>query len=234
MQVRGTAQPPANRRARPAAGTLPALQSRSQDKRDRLLQAGMQVFGEVGYEAARVADIASAAGMSVGVFYQRFKDKRALFSALEAEFVNRGAARTAHFLAAADPTWSAQTLFEQLLVSMGRVMKRNVGFFRALVSLAHVDVHVIGPVLALDQRNAELLHAHLIEHRLIAARVGPGDVLYNHVSATGAFVKFANAATAPAEPRVAELAVQKSESKLAPTRIVTALETLAPQISATR
>ena len=184
MQARGTTQPPANRRARPAAGTLPALQSRSQDKRDRLLQAGMQVFGEVGYEAARVADIASAAGMSVGVFYQRFKDKRALFSALEAEFVNRGAARTAHFLAAADPTWSAQTLFEQLLVSMGRVMKRNVGFFRALVSLAHVDVHVIGPVLALDQRNAELLHAHLIKHRLIAARVGPGDVLFGLASAS--------------------------------------------------
>src|SRR5262245_2212946 len=54
------------------------------------------------------------------------------------------------------------------------------------------------------------------------------------VLATGAPAKSRKAATAPAEPSVADVGVQLSASKLAPTRIGTVLEILAPQISATR
>jgi AcrR family transcriptional regulator len=164
------------------AGALPALQARSQEKRDRLLQAGLQVFGELGYDAARVADIAKAADISVGVFYQRFTDKRALFAALEDEFVDRSAERTARFLAKADSRWTALELFERLLSNMADVMKRNVGFFRALVSLAHRDSSVIGPGLTLDRRNAEMLHEYLVKRRLIGKAVGLDDVLFGIAS----------------------------------------------------
>jgi AcrR family transcriptional regulator len=48
-------------------GVNPALQKRSRDKRDRLIKAGMTAFSDKGYEQTRIADIASEAGISVGV-----------------------------------------------------------------------------------------------------------------------------------------------------------------------
>jgi AcrR family transcriptional regulator len=163
---------------------LPALQRRSRDKRDRLLEAGLHVFGSVGYDAARVADIARAAGISVGVFYQRFRDKRALFSALEDAFVSRAAERTSRFLANADPAWSATELCERLLGEVARVMRANVGFFRGLVTLAHRDGGVVGPGAELDARTAAALYALLVERKLIRRRVSERDVRFALSSAT--------------------------------------------------
>jgi AcrR family transcriptional regulator len=174
--------PATARSRRPSSGTLPALQRRSRDKRDRLLEAGMKVFGTLGYEAARVADIADAAGISVGVFYQRFRDKRALFAALEDEFVGRSADRIAAFFAAADPSWSAIQLFERLLGRIARVMRQHVGFFRGLVTLAHRDRDVLAPGLALDRHNAVLLHRFLDEQRLIPRTITEQDVLFGLAS----------------------------------------------------
>src|SRR5579864_3374004 len=61
---------------------LPAKQARSRVTRDRLLAAGRQLLDRGAFEATSIADIASAAGCSVGAFYHRFADKEAFFAAL--------------------------------------------------------------------------------------------------------------------------------------------------------
>ena len=65
---------------------LPAYQPRSRERRARILAAAEQEFAEKGYEGARLADIAEAAGCSVGTVYVRFKDKSALFLAIAESF----------------------------------------------------------------------------------------------------------------------------------------------------
>ena len=58
---------------------------------DRILDAASQVFGEKGYEAARVADIARRSGLTTGAIYARWLTKRELFlAAIE----QRGSTRT--------------------------------------------------------------------------------------------------------------------------------------------
>lgn len=47
--------------------------------RGALLRAGRKVFEERGYHRARIADIASGAGLSVGAFYKNFESKADLF-----------------------------------------------------------------------------------------------------------------------------------------------------------
>jgi len=61
---------------------LPAKQARSRVTRDRLLAAGRQLLDQGAFEATSIADIASAAGCSVGAFYHRFADKEAFFAVL--------------------------------------------------------------------------------------------------------------------------------------------------------
>jgi AcrR family transcriptional regulator len=67
----------------------PPVQQRSRDKRDQLLAAGLGLFGEKGYEAASVDEIAARAGVAVGGFYQHFRGKRQLLLVLMDELLER-------------------------------------------------------------------------------------------------------------------------------------------------
>jgi len=63
---------------------LPPLpqQERSRLKREALLQAGLQLFQESGYEATTVEAVAQRAGVALGGFYQHFRSKRQLLLVL--------------------------------------------------------------------------------------------------------------------------------------------------------
>jgi len=153
--------------ARAPSSVRPAMQQRSREKRDRLIRAGIATFARIGYEQARVADIAKEAGISVGVFYQRFKDKRGFFDALETEFVRRGKENWDTFFAQADPGWSAAEFLERLMAALGRTISRNMGFFRGLITLAHHDKSVVSPAVALDMYGADKLEAYLVQRKWV-------------------------------------------------------------------
>ena len=53
-------------------------QARSIEKRTRLIEAAMALFGEKGFQGTNAKEIARAAGVSVGTFYAYFTDKKAL------------------------------------------------------------------------------------------------------------------------------------------------------------
>jgi TetR/AcrR family fatty acid metabolism transcriptional regulator len=67
---------PAGRLARDKAAT-----------RDRILQAAIEVFGERGYQAASMDEIARRAGSSKGGVYFHFPNKQAIFEALISDLV---------------------------------------------------------------------------------------------------------------------------------------------------
>ncbi|MFU8814567.1 MAG: TetR/AcrR family transcriptional regulator [Pseudomonadales bacterium] len=159
------------KRKRPTADSVrPAMQQRSREKRDRLIKAGTAAFARRGYEQARVADIAREAGISVGVFYQRFKDKRGFFDALEAEFMRQGRENWDRFIERADPAWTAQQFLVTLMAGLGRTISNNMGFFRALITLGHHDKSVVDPAVELDMYGAQRLEAYLIERKYVTAK----------------------------------------------------------------
>jgi AcrR family transcriptional regulator len=55
---------------------------KGQATRERLMVAAEGVFGTMGYEAARIADIVALAGVSHGLFYRHFNDKDAILFAV--------------------------------------------------------------------------------------------------------------------------------------------------------
>jgi AcrR family transcriptional regulator len=67
---------------------LPALQARSQEKRDRLVNAGLRLIEDVPYARLTVSEIAREAGYGVGTFYRRFPDRQHFLFALQ-ELANR-------------------------------------------------------------------------------------------------------------------------------------------------
>ena len=60
----------------------PARQERSQRTLERLLDAAEAVIAKKGFQDAAVSDICARAGVSVGSFYRRFRDKHTLMHTL--------------------------------------------------------------------------------------------------------------------------------------------------------
>jgi AcrR family transcriptional regulator len=69
--------PPAGRRYRGAS-----LPQRRAERRARLLQAGVDTFGTRGYHAVTVREVCAAAGLTERYFYESFRDREQLFSAV--------------------------------------------------------------------------------------------------------------------------------------------------------
>ena len=72
---------------------LPAVQRRSQETRDRLLDAAEVLLTEGGLDAATVPDIAVRAGVAVGSLYRRFPDKDSVLRAVYERFFSRSLER---------------------------------------------------------------------------------------------------------------------------------------------
>jgi AcrR family transcriptional regulator len=63
-------------------------------RRERIVDAAIEVFAERGYEGASMRDIAAAAGISKPVLYDHFESKRELFVALMKEISGELTANT--------------------------------------------------------------------------------------------------------------------------------------------
>ena len=59
-----------------------SAEERADDRRRRLLEAGLRIIGSEGYRASRVTDICRAAGVSQRSFYEAFPDSEHLLIAL--------------------------------------------------------------------------------------------------------------------------------------------------------
>lgn len=70
------AQPPRRGRGRPRQPEV------TQERRQQILDAAIQVFGRRGYHEATMQEIARSVGVSVGLIYQYYKDKEDLLYAV--------------------------------------------------------------------------------------------------------------------------------------------------------
>ncbi|MFY9729950.1 MAG: TetR/AcrR family transcriptional regulator [Candidatus Acidiferrales bacterium] len=137
-------------------------QKRSLDKRERLKEAGLGLFGEKGYESTSIEAIAQRANLVVGSFYQHYRSKRQLLLALMDELLEK--LSQLEFRPEAADTWS---VIRGLLSRSFAHDLRYLGAYRAWQEAALTDaglarkqkqIHAwtTGRVAALFERLAQL------------------------------------------------------------------------------
>ena len=72
---------------------MPVMQRRAQDTRSCLLRAAHEIFTEVGFTQANVADVVARASSSVGSMYHHFGGKADLYTALYEDYEHRQQSR---------------------------------------------------------------------------------------------------------------------------------------------
>jgi AcrR family transcriptional regulator len=102
-------------------------QTRSKEKRERLTNAALELFGAYGYERASIEEIARRAGLATGTFYQHYRSKRQLLLALMDDFLE-GMARLNLSPA---PTGDVRGMLRGLLARGLATDRRYLGAYRA-------------------------------------------------------------------------------------------------------
>jgi AcrR family transcriptional regulator len=136
----------------------PPQQARTRQSLTRLLDAAEQLVSEKGFADTGIAEIARAAGASVGGFYRRFGDKQGLLQALHARFCDEACATADDAL---DPVrWldaSTANVVRQFVAFLVQIYRQREGFFRAYMQAGFSDEVVRRRTVELN----EYLHAKL-------------------------------------------------------------------------
>lgn len=153
------------------SGALPAKQQRIRETRDRLLAAGRSLIEAGGFEGTAVADIARAAGCSVGAFYFRFRDKDAFaVCVVEAAMAEAVAALRAVVAAGGLLGPDRDATVAACVDHYVTFVRRHAGLLRALHRRADQDRAAWQPARRVA---TELISTYV--HRIAQAAGRPGD-----------------------------------------------------------
>jgi AcrR family transcriptional regulator len=153
---------------------------RGQRAQQRILEAALQVFGEVGYHRCGVARITEIAGCSRAAFYQYFSSREDVFRHLSGQ-VARQLAASAEAL---DPIAPGAAGWQTLRTWVGRhldIYRRYEPVFRVFESAAESDEVVATGAARVGERHVAGLQAKLTTTSLPSRRAGELVGLLNSV-----------------------------------------------------
>lgn len=171
---------------------------RRAERRERLLEAGLQEFGTVGWSGTAVERLCLAAGVATRSFYEEFASREALLLTVYEQVLTTASAAVAAALAAAPPTLEER-------VSAG--ISTYIGYLTEdprRARIVHGEVRAAG-VLENERRAGFLSFASLVEaesaelHRLGERRDGAGRL--TALALAGALNELLITWVAEAEPR---------------------------------
>lgn len=142
------------------------MQARSQASLTRILDAAERVIGERGFAAATVADIVKEAKSSVGVFYDRFKDKETLLNCLHERFCQESYATADEALSV--DRWreaSLEQILHKLVRFLVQIYREHLGLMRAFMVRCGTDRTFAERGMQLHGYIARKLAALLLAHR---------------------------------------------------------------------
>lgn len=134
-------------------------QARSQKRFNQILDAAVEVFAEVGYEAATTNAIAARADTSIGALYRFFPDKLAIFHALAARYLNQLGELFAAFQVSEAAKLPLDLYIGQVLDAFDRFVTANPGYRVVFVQSRFISPDILAMDADLNRQVAQQLGA---------------------------------------------------------------------------
>ena len=125
-------------------------QERSIQKKNKIVQAGYELFSQVGYYNTNTAQIAKLAGVSTGIVYGYFKDKRDILLDVLEVYVDKAFAPVLKTIDALTSPLDFSSLVSRVLDQAIEVHKNNANIHEALHSMTHTDEAVTNKFISLE------------------------------------------------------------------------------------
>lgn len=136
-------------------------QQRSIDKKNRIIEAGYKLFAEKGYFNTNTAEIAKVAGVSTGIVYGYFRDKRDILLDVLNIYIDNVFAPAFKMFDNLSPSDDFALYIPHIIDSTVEVHRQNAAIHEALHSLSPVDKEVNDRFLGLEKEMTDRLVARL-------------------------------------------------------------------------
>ncbi len=127
-------------------------QERSIEKKNRIIDAGYQLFSEVGYYGTNTAEIAKRAGVSTGIVYGYFQDKRDILICVLEIYINKVFDPFFKMFDKITLPVDFNSLITKIIDQAIKTHKNNRKIHEALHSLAGSDEAVNAQFIALEDQ----------------------------------------------------------------------------------
>jgi len=127
-------------------------QERSIEKKNRIIEAGYQLFSEVGYYGTNTAEIAKRAGVSTGIVYGYFQDKRDILICVLEIYINKVFAPYFKMFEKISLPVNFSEFISKIIDQTIKTHKNNRKIHEVLHALASTDEAVNSQFIALEDQ----------------------------------------------------------------------------------
>ena len=136
-------------------------QERSIEKKKRIVDAGYELFSEVGYYGTNTAEIAKRAGVSTGIVYGYFKDKKDILIRVLEIYLNEVYEPISAMLDKLTSPVDYEKVIPHVLEATIKTHKKKYKIHEALHSLAGSDSEVNAEFIALEDKLTTRIYERL-------------------------------------------------------------------------
>lgn len=139
-------------------------QKRSIEKKNKIVQAGYELFCEKGYYNTNTVEIAKRAGVSTGIVYSYFIDKKAIFFAV-LDYFSAAIADTVFLeLKAIDPNFNLEDAIQKIIDNTLEMHLSSKKAHEEMIAMSHLEDDVKDYFVkfeeSLIQKSADALVSH--------------------------------------------------------------------------
>ena len=136
-------------------------QERSIEKKKRIVDAGYELFSEVGYYGTNTAEIAKRAGVSTGIVYGYFKDKKDMLICVLEIYLKEVYEPISAMLDKLTSPVDYEKVIPHVLEATIKTHKKKYKIHEALHSLAGSDSEVNAEFIALEDKLTTRIYERL-------------------------------------------------------------------------
>lgn len=136
-------------------------QERSIEKKKKIVEAGYELFSEVGYYGTNTAEIAKRAGVSTGIVYGYFKDKKDILICVLDIYLNEVYRPISEMFDKLVSPVDYKSIVSEVLGITIKMHKKKHKIHEALHSLAGADKEVNAAFIALEDKLTERVYERL-------------------------------------------------------------------------
>ena len=138
------------------------IQQRSIDKKNRIIEAGYSLFAKNGYFNTNTVEIAKMAGVSTGIVYGYFRDKRDILLEVLGIYIDNVFEPVISMFEKIEKPLNFVKLITHAVDSVVETHKHNAAIHEALHSLSSTDKEVNDRFLSLEKEMTEKISARLV------------------------------------------------------------------------
>ena len=130
-------------------------QQRSIEKKERIIRAAYELFSENGYYGTVTSDIAKRAGVSTGIVYGYFSDKRDILFYVLKNYIRDTASPVMEYVTSLQAGVTLPEMMDSIVSLAESIHKKNANLHNILHSIAVVDEGINAEFLSLEKHITE-------------------------------------------------------------------------------